>query len=212
MSKKKQVVYPYIPNSVPRVKKQMLEEVGAQSVEELFEDIPEVLRMKRSMNLPEPFLSECSLRRHIEGILSKNKTCPEYLSFLGAGCWQHYVPAVCDEVNRRGEFLTAYAGEPYDDHGRFQALFESASMMGELLNLDVVNVPTYDWFQAAATSIRMASRITGRCEVLISTTISADKLSKIRDYCKPGIELKLIGYDPATGQMDLDSLLSLIHI
>ena len=206
MSKKKHVVYPYIPNSVPRVKKQMLEEVGAQSVEDFFEDIPEKLRMKRSMNLPEPVLSECSLRRHIEGILSKNKTCLEYLSFLGAGCWQHYVPAVCDEVNGRGEFLTAYAGEPYDDHGRFQALFESASMMGELLNMDVVNVPTYDWFQAAATSIRMASRITSRCEVLISKTINADKLSKIRDYCKPGIELKLIGYDPATGQMDLDSL------
>jgi len=206
MSKKTPVVYPYIPNSVPRVKKQMLEEVGAQSIEDFFEDIPEKLRIKRSMNLPEPFLSEYSLRRHIEGILSKNKTCLEYLSFLGAGCWQHYVPAVCDEVNRRGEFLTAYAGEPYDDHGRFQALFESASMMGELLNMDVVNVPTYDWFQAAATSIRMASRITGRCEVLISKTISADKLSKIRDYCKPGIELKLIGYDPTTGQMDLDSL------
>jgi len=206
MSKKKHVVYPYIPNSVPRVKKQMLEEVGAQSIEDFFEDIPEKLRIKRSMNLPEPFLSEYSLRRHIEGILSKNKTCLEYLSFLGAGCWQHYVPAVCDEVNGRGEFLTAYAGEPYDDHGRFQALFESASMMGELLNMDVVNVPTYDWFQAAATSIRMASRITSRCEVLISKTINADKLSKIRDYCKPGIELKLIGYDPATGQMDLDSL------
>ena len=68
-------------------------------------------------------------------------------------------------TNRRGEFLTAYAGEPYDDHGRFQALFEYASMMGELLNMDVVNVPTYDGYQAAATSIRMAARITGRREV-----------------------------------------------
>jgi glycine dehydrogenase subunit 1 len=206
MTEEKQTVYPYIPNSVSTVKNQMLKEVEAKSVEDLFEDVPEKLRLKKNMNLPKPLLSECSLRKHVKGILSKNKTCQEYLSFLGAGCWQHYVPAVCDEVNQRGEFLTAYAGEPYDDHGRWQALFEYASMMGELLNMDVVNVPTYDWLQAAATSIRMASRITGRREVLVSRTIGADKLSKIRDYCKPEIEVKLLGYDSETGQLDLDSL------
>lgn len=206
MSKKKPTVYPYIPNSVPTVKNQMLKEVGAKSVEEFFEDIPDKLRLEKNMNLPNPLLSEYSLRRHIEGILSKNKTCHEYLNFLGAGCWQHYVPAVCDEVNQRGEFLTAYAGEPYDDHGRFQALFEYTSMMGELLNMDVVNVPTYDWLQAAATSICMASRITGRREVLVSRTISSDKLSKIRDYCKPKIRIKLLDYDSETGQPNLNSL------
>jgi glycine dehydrogenase subunit 1 len=206
MSKEKPTVFPYIPNSVSKVKNQMLKEVGAKSVEDFFEDIPENLRLKKNMNLPRPLLSEQSLRKHVEGILSKNKTCQEYLNFLGAGCWQHYVPAVCDEVNQRGEFLTAYAGEPYDDHGRFQALFEYASMMGELLNMDVVNVPTYDWLQAAATSIRMASRITGRREVLVSRTISADILSKIRDYCKPQIEVKLLDYDYETGQLDLNSL------
>jgi glycine dehydrogenase subunit 1 len=184
----------------------MLKEVGAKRVEDFFEDIPKKLRLKKNMNLSKPLLSEYSLRKHIEGILSKNKTCQEHLNFLGAGCWQHYVPAVCDEVNQRSEFLTAYAGEPYDDHGRFQALFEYASMMGELLNMDVVNVPTYDWLQAAATSIRMASRITGRREVLVSRTISADKLSKIRDYCKPGIEIKLLDYDRETGQQDFNSL------
>ncbi|MBE0511688.1 aminomethyl-transferring glycine dehydrogenase subunit GcvPA [Candidatus Bathyarchaeota archaeon] len=206
MRKEKPTVYPYIPNSVSTVKNQMLKEIEAKSVEDLFEDIPEKLKLKKNMNLPKPLLSEYSLRRHIEGILSKNKTCQEYINFLGAGCWQHYVPAVCDEVNQRGEFLTAYAGEPYDDHGRFQALFEYASMMGELLNMDVVNVPTYDWLQAAATSIRMASRITGRREALVSRTISADKLSKIRDYCKPEIEVKLLDYDSETGQLDINSL------
>lgn len=206
MSKKKPTVYPYIPNSVSTVKNQMLKEVGAKSVEDFFEDVPEKLRLKKKMDLPEPLLSEYSMRRYIEGVLSKNKTCQEYLNFLGAGCWQHYVPAVCDEVNQRGEFLTAYAGEPYDDHGRFQALFEYASMMGELLNMDVVNVPTYDWLQAAATSICMASRITSRHEVLVSRTISADLLSKIRDYCKPDVEVMLLDYDSETGQLDLNSL------
>ena len=206
MREKEPIVHPYIPNSVPAVKERMLEEVGADSVDEFYEDVPEELRLREDMNLPEPFLSEYGLRRHVEGILSKNKTCKEYLNFLGAGCWQHYVPAICDEVNQRGEFLTAYAGEPYDDHGRFQALFEYASMMGELLEMDVVNVPMYDWMQASATSILMATRITGRREVLASKTIGTDELSKIRDYCKPWIELRLIDYDPKTGQMDLSAL------
>ena len=202
----KTTTYPYIPNSVPRVKKEMLEEVGAQSAEDLYEDVPERLWLKGSMNLPQPLLSECELKQHVEGILAKNESAAEHLSFLGAGCYQHYVPAVCDEVNRRGEFLTAYAGEPYDDHGRFQALFEYTSMMGELLNMDVVNVPTYDGFQASATSLRMAARITGRREVLVARTISPDLLSRIRDYVKPAIEIKLVGYDVTTGQLDLDAL------
>ena len=158
------------------------------------------------MNLPSSFLDEFSLRRHVEEIMAKNKTSREYINFLGAGCWQHYVPAVCDEVNQRGEFLTAYAGEPYDDHGRFQALFEYASMMGELLNMEVVNVPTYDGFQATATSLRMASRITDRGEVLVSSAIGMDKLSKVKDYLKPDIEIKLIDFNRETGQLDLDNL------
>jgi glycine dehydrogenase subunit 1 len=206
MKKETPSVHPYIPNSVPAVKQQMLREVGAKSVEDFYEDVPQKLRLKKSLNLPKALSSEYALKRHVEGILARNKTSRECLSFLGAGCWQHHVPAVCDEVNQRGEFLTAYAGEPYDDHGRFQALFEYASMMGELLNMDVVNVPTYDGFQATATSLRMATRITGRREVLVPKTISADLLSKIRDYNKPRIEIKQIGYDSETGHLDLNAL------
>lgn len=206
MSEERPVVYPYIPNSVPDVKAGMLREVGAQSTEDLFQDIPEHLRLRRDLDLPEPLLSEYALRRHVEGILSRNRSCKDYLSFLGAGCAQHYVPALCDEVNRRGEFLTAYAGGPYEDHGRFQALFEYASMMGELLNMDVVNVPTYDGFQAAATSIRMAARITGRREALLCRASNPGKLGRIREYCRPDIEVRLVGYDPISGQMDLEAL------
>ncbi len=206
MNSKKPVVYPYIPNSVPEVKAEMLREVGARSVQDLYEDVSPSLRLREPLDLPEPLLSEYALKRHVEGLLARNTTCREFLSFLGAGCYQHHVPAVCDEVNQRGEFLTAYAGEPYDDHGRFQALFEYASMMGEMLNMDVVNVPTYDGYQAAATSIRMAARITGRREVLVPEIISPDKLSKIRDYCMPELEIELVGYEPPTGRLDLDAL------
>jgi glycine dehydrogenase subunit 1 len=199
-------VFPYIPNSVPEIKRQMLELVGAESADEFFADIPEHLLLREPLHLPEPLLSEYALKRHVDGLLAKNQTATECLSFLGGGCCQHHVPAVCDEINHRGEFLTAYAGEPYDDHGRFQALFEYASMMGELLNMDVANVPTYDGYQAAATALRMAARITRRRQLLLSDRINPGKLSKIRDYVKPDLEIVLITHEPETGQVDLTDL------
>ena len=206
MSKKKPVVYPYIPNSEPSIKQQMLNEIGVSSVEALYDDIPEALRLKGKMNLPEPFLSEPDLVRHVEEILAQNATCKDFLNFRGAGCYQHFVPAVCDEINGRSEFLTAYAGEPYDDHGRFQALFEYSSMMGELLEMDVVNVPTYDGYQAAATSIRMACRLTDRKEALVCGAINPDKLSMITNYCLPDISIKQIDIDRETGNVNFSAL------
>ncbi|MCE7918611.1 MAG: aminomethyl-transferring glycine dehydrogenase subunit GcvPA [Chloroflexi bacterium] len=203
---KKPIIYPYIPNSVPAVKEAMLKAVNAKSVEDFYADIPESIRFKGRLNLPEPFLSEAALVRHVEGLLSKNQSTREMLSFLGAGCSQHYVPAVCDEINSRGEFLTAYAGEPYEDHGRFQALFEYESMMGELLNMDVVNVPVYDGFQATATALRMAGRITGRNIALLPATVMPDKLSKIRDYLKPDMQVELVAFEESTGLMNLNAL------
>lgn len=208
MRKKDQPAHPYIPNSAPEVKAKMLEEIGVKSIEELYEDIPENLRFKGKLNLPEAIRSEYDLKRHVESILAKNRSCKESISFLGAGCWPHYVPAICDEINQRSEFLTAYAGEPYEDHGRFQALFEYESLMGELLDLDVVNVPTYDWCQAASTSIRMAGRITGRREILISDTVSPERLLAIRNYCRPVIDIKMVNHDPESGLMDLNDLRS----
>lgn len=137
MNKKRNLVHPYIPNSVPEIKKQMLEEIGVKDIDTLYEDIPEDLRFTGEMNLPDSLPSEYALERHVSKLLAKNQTCQENLSFLGGDCWQHYVPAICDEINQRAEFLTAYAGESYEDHGRFQTLFEYASMMGELLVMDV---------------------------------------------------------------------------
>jgi glycine dehydrogenase subunit 1 len=200
------IVHPYIPNSVPQVQQEMLRAIGAATIDELYADIPEELRLNRLLNLPEPLLSEAELVRHIEGLLERNQSTRESLSFLGAGCYQHQVPAVCDEINSRGEFLTAYAGEPYEDHGRFQALFEYQSMMGELLCMDVVNVPNYDGFQAAATALRMAARITGRSSVLVPASLEPDKLSMVRGYLQPDISVRPIPFDPATGEMDQSAL------
>lgn len=204
--KNKPFIHPYIPNSVPEVKAAMLAEIGARDVDDLYEDIPEKLRFKGRLELPAPLLSELELKRHVAAVLNANISCEEYPSFLGGGCAHHYVPAICDEVTHRAEFLTAYAGEPYEDAGRFQALFEYESLMAELLDFDVVNVPTYDWGQAASTALRMAGRITGRPRILFAETLSPDRLSVIRNYCSPVMDLVPVGHDPETGLLDLDDL------
>lgn len=200
------VVYPYIPNSVPEIKKQMLKELGLEDVEDIYAEIPDHLRFKGEMNLPEPLLSEYELRRHVEGILSKNKDCKEYVNFLGGGTWQHYVPEVCDTINSRDEFLTAYVGDAYADHGKFQALFEFASMLGELLDFDVVSTPTYDWGMAAGYAMRMAARITGKNEVLVPKTMAPERFQCADNLCKPNIKLEIIDFDEDTGLMDLEDL------
>jgi glycine dehydrogenase subunit 1 len=205
-SKKQPVGYPYIANSVPHIKEQMLREVGAESISELYEEIPERLRLHRKMDLPQPLLSEYALRQHVEGLLARNTSTHEVLSFLGAGCYQHYVPAVCDEVNSRNEFLTAYSGRAYEDHGRFQALWEFESLMGELLEFDVVSLPTYDSYQAAATCLRMSSRVTNRSQLVLCHPLDPGKLSKILDYCRPSLEITVVKWEAETGQVDLDAL------
>jgi glycine dehydrogenase subunit 1 len=200
-----QKVHPYIPNMVPEVRAEMLKVIGAESIMELYAGIPKELQLKEDLKLP-PALTEYELRRHIEGMLNKNTSTKEYLNFLGAGCWQHFIPAVCDEINQRSEFLTAYAGEPYEDHGRFQALYEYQSLLAELVDMDVVNVPTFDWGQAAATSIRMAARITGRKKVLLAKTVAPERSKIIINYGTPELEFEFVQFDTKSGVMDLEDL------
>jgi glycine dehydrogenase subunit 1 len=200
---KSKMVHPYIPNSDPRIQEEMLGAIGVSSIDEFYKCIPEELRVKGMLNLPEALPAEWDLKRHVEGMMQENVSCRDFLSFLGGGCWQHHVPAVCDEINGRSEFLTAYAGEPYEDHGRFQALFEYASMMAELVDMDVVNVPTYDGSQAAATSLRMASRITGRKRVVVAANSHPDRIRVIENYCYPDISVDLVDFDKTTGTVDV---------
>lgn len=207
MAHNKTYAHPYIPNTVPEVRDAMLKEIGLTSMEQLHDAIPDSLKLQREMDLP-PAMNEYELRRHIDGLLAKNKHGGDYLNFLGAGCWQHFIPAVCDEINQRSEFVTAYAGEPYEDHGRFQALFEYQSLLAELVDMDVVNVPTFDWAQAASTAIRMAGRITGRKIVLLPRSVDPDKAAIIRNYCTPVMDIQYVDIDQVTGRMDLNDLRS----
>jgi len=93
--------HPYIPNSLLEIKQEMMREIGIKSLEELYEDVPQRYHLKEPLKLPEP-LSEFELKKHVETLLSKNKTCDDMPGFLGAGCWQHYVPAVVKELCSSG--------------------------------------------------------------------------------------------------------------
>ncbi|MDO4792634.1 MAG: aminomethyl-transferring glycine dehydrogenase subunit GcvPA [Filifactor alocis] len=199
--------HPYIPNSVPEIQEEMLKEIGMSSLEELHKNVPEILKLKETMKLPKAFGSEYELRRHVEGLLKKDVDCKDNLNFLGGGCWQHYVPAICDEINGKGEFMTAYGGEPYNDEGRFQSLFEYASMVAELVDMDVVNVPTMDWSQAAATTVRMAQRITDRPEVIIPEILNPEKRLVMKNYADCCIDFVSVKCNER-GEIDLDDLKS----
>ena len=132
--------HPYMANSVPELQQAMLDSIGVATVEELFVQIPQEHRLDRQLDLP-PALSERELRRHVTGLLARNSSTETHLSFLGAGIWQHHVPAAVDEIVRRNEWVTSIFGEPSSDHGRNQAWFEFCSQLGELLNLDLVGLP-----------------------------------------------------------------------
>ena len=202
--------YPYIPNAVPRVQAEMLAMLGLDAPSQLFSDIPERLKFHGRMNLPDPLTDEYSLRRHLEELLDRNRHCGQTLNFMGAGCAQHFVPAVCDEVNGRGEFLTAYAAEFYADHGKWQALFEFCSHMAELLEMDVVSGFLYDGAQAVATSLRMAARMTGRRRVLVPGTLAPQIRMVVHNYlagvAEDQVAVESVAFDPATGCMDLTDL------
>ena len=212
MSKKGSFVHPYMPNSVPEIKQAMLDEIGVESVEEIYKSlIPDDLLYKERLDIPEPIVSEYELKKHVMGILNKNATTEEYTSFLGAGCYKHQVPAICDELNSRGEFLTAYCGDTYSDHGKMQAIFEYTSMMGELLDTEVVSYTTYDAGQSVASSIRMALRAKEaegkkKSIVLVPDTMNPEILSQVKSYCKNLAEIVPVASDAATGCMDLADL------
>jgi glycine dehydrogenase subunit 1 len=200
-------VYPYIPNSVPEVKAAMLKEIGISSVEDIFAEIPDHLRFKGELDTPGPIASEYALRRHVEELLAKNKDCKQYIGFLGGGIYNHFVPSVVTTIMERDEFLTSYVGEAYADHGKWQAQFEYASCIAELLEMDAVNTPTYDWGMAAATSIRMAARITGRSAALVAASVSPDRLSCMKNYGFSALPTFIaVEMDSQTGLVDLEDL------
>ena len=203
--------HPWMANSAPGVLDQMLAEIGAASIADVFQQIPADHYRKLPLDLPPALTSELELKRDLLGKLRKNGDCETNLSFLGAGVWQHHVPAVVDEIVGRTEFATNVWGSYQSDHGRNQAWFEFSSQLGALLNLDVVQLPVYSWGCAIGHAIRMAARLTGRAKVLVPAWSDPERLSVIRTYCQPDgmaghIEVVLVAADPVTGRLDIADL------
>ena len=177
--------HPWMANSAPGAIKAMLDEIGAKSVAEMFEQIPQDHFRTTPLDLPPTLSSEIELKRDLVAKLKKNDDCEANLSFLGAGVWQHHVPAIVDEIVGRTEFATNVWGSYQSDHGRNQAWFEFSSQLGALLNLDVVQLPVYSWGCAIGHAVRMAQRITGRSKVIVSQLSDPERLSVLRTDGQP---------------------------
>ncbi|MEM3627473.1 MAG: aminomethyl-transferring glycine dehydrogenase subunit GcvPA [Candidatus Bathyarchaeia archaeon] len=199
--------HPYIPNSHEDIKNEMMLEMGIKSIEELYADVSERHLLRRPLNLPHA-LSELEVKRHVETLLSKNKSCNEMPIFLGAGCWPHYVPAAVKEVVQRSEFLTSYTPyQPEISQGMLQALFEYQSMICELTDMEVSNCSMYDWASALGEAARMAARVTKRNKILIPKLIHPERSSTLQVYAEPsGIKIEEVAYEKETGQISLKDL------
>jgi len=203
------VTHPYMPNSTAEAHRVMLRAVGVDYVEELFEQIPNDHRLARPLALAPGIRSEAQLDRRMRTLLQRNISTGQTINFLGAGLWQHHVPAICDEIAGRSEFLTSVWGTPSSDLGRNQAWFEYASQLGELVGMEFVGLPVYSWGAGAGHALRMAARLTGRREVVVAGPMDPERLAVIRTYCGPAamdrsVVVLDVGYDLDTGRLDLD--------
>jgi glycine dehydrogenase subunit 1 len=199
--------HPYIPNSHQKIKTEMMKELGIDNIDELYRDIPEKYFLKKPLTLPKT-MSEFHIRKHIETLLSKNKTYNDMPIFLGAGCWPHYIPAVVKEIVQRSEFLTSYTPyQPEISQGILQALFEYQGMICELTSMAVANCSMYDWASALGEAARMAARVTGKNEILIPKIIHPERAKTLQVYAEPArITLKHIEYEKETGLINLEDL------
>jgi glycine dehydrogenase subunit 1 len=183
----------------------MLEAIGVASVEELFEDIPEAVRFGRELDL-EPALPEAELVAHLEELASRNAHAGSELSFLGAGIYDHYVPAIVDAILARGEFLTAYTPyQPEMSQGVLQAIFEYQTVICELTGMDVSNASGYDGTTVAADACYVAKHVTGRSKVVLCETVNPQVRQVVKTYA-PGFGLEVVEVPHHDGVTDPDEL------
>jgi glycine dehydrogenase subunit 1 len=183
----------------------MLAEIGVDSVDELFREIPAGVRLERELDL-EPPLTEAQLQRHMEELAARNVDTTRELSFLGAGIYDHYVPAIADAVLQRGEFLTAYT--PYQaemSQGVLQAIFEYQTVICELTGMDVSNASGYDGTTVAADACFVAKHATGRSKVVLTEATSPQVRQVVKTYA-PGFGLEVVEVPHRGGATDPDEL------
>jgi glycine dehydrogenase subunit 1 len=193
----------YLPKS-PSERQEMLAAIGVQSVEELFESIPQEFRLREPLPLPQP-LSEPEIIEYFKARAAEN--APGYTSFLGAGVYQHHRSVVTDAMVQRGEFLTSYT--PYQaeiSQGTLAAIFEFQTLMCQLTGQEVANASMYDGSTALTEAVLMAERLTDRRKVLVARTVHPEYRQVLATYAKNlGLEVEEIGYT-SSGQLDLKAI------
>jgi glycine cleavage system P protein (glycine dehydrogenase) subunit 1 len=188
-----------------RDREEMLRTIGVSSVEELFVDIPAAVRLDRALEL-EPPLSEQELSRHLEELAARNVDTTRELSFLGAGIYDHYVPAVVDAVLQRGEFLTAYTPyQPELSQGVLQSIFEYQTAICELTGMDVSNASGYDGTTVAADACSIVRHATGRSKIVVTEATNPQVRQVVKTYA-PGFGLEIVEVPHRGGTTDPDEL------
>ncbi len=180
---------------------EMLAAIGVGSIEELFEQIPQGVRFGRELDL-EPALPEAELMRHLEELAARNVHTGAELSFLGAGIYDHYVPAVVDAILSRGEFLTAYTPyQPEMSQGVLQSIFEYQTAICELTGMDVSNASGYDGTTVAADACFIAKHTTDRTKVVLAEALNPQVRRVVKTYA-PGFGLEVVEVPHRGGTTD----------
>jgi glycine dehydrogenase subunit 1 len=188
-------------------REEMLETIGVGSVDELFAEIPAAVRLERALRL-EPALSEPELVAHLEELARRNAHTGSELSFLGAGMYDHYVPAVVDAILQRGELLTAYTPyQPEMSQGVLQAIFEYQTAICELTGMDVSNASGYDGTTVAADACYVAKHVTGRSKVVMTEATNPQVRQVVKTYA-PGFGVEVVEVAHRAGVTDPDDVRS----
>src|SRR2546422_1111651 len=197
----------FLPNTPEHLRKRMLAEIGVDSIDDLFSDIPSEVRLTQPVQVP-AMRSEQEVRVHVERLLARNLSGVEISVFLGAGLYSHYVPSAVKAIVSRTEFQTSYT--PYQaeiSQGLLQGLFEFQSMMADLAAVDVVNSSLYDLPSAIGEAARMGARANGKRKLLVPSCLHPDNLTVVRNYTEPiGIRLEQYAYDAETGGVDFGDI------
>lgn len=186
-------------------RQQMLNEIGYKDIDSLFRAVPDSVRLKEKLKIPEA-LSEMELITKIKSLSDKNLNTDEYVCFMGAGAYDHYIPSAIDQLIMRQEFYTAYTPyQPEISQGTLQAIFEYQTMISELTGLPVANASMYDGATALAEASAMSCEATRRKEVLVASSVHPESRRTLNTYAKfRNITVKEISYE--NGQISLEEL------
>lgn len=188
---------------------EMLGTIGVDTVEDLFHEIPSLVRFQGEMNLPAP-MAESTLVRHMRYLAGKNVSTDTHASFLGAGVYDHHIPSVVGHVISRSEFYTAYTPyQPEISQGELQAIFEFQTMIAELTGMDVANSSMYDGSTALAEAANLAAGVTKRKRILISRTVHPEA-REILATSSHGLGLEIVEIPYTDGVTDISALADLL--